>query len=95
MKLLMIFCNKFSFEPGIKTLDQFETVKSGKSYNNILAGFIQAEKEDEADPAGVEKKLIKELYIYRLNTKEPGIISTSNESFKAALGKYLNTFPFC
>ena len=61
MKLLMIFCNKFSFEPGIKTLDQFETVKSGKSYNNILAGFIQAEKEDEADPSGVEKKLIKNL----------------------------------
>ena len=61
MKLLMIYCSRFSFNPTIKVLDDAEENASKGSYENILTAFIQAEAEDEDDIKGVEKKLVKNL----------------------------------
>lgn len=61
MKLLMIYTEKFSYTPRKKTLDEFEDVTEGRDFENALLAFIHAESEDEADMAGVEKKLVKNL----------------------------------
>lgn len=61
MKLLMIYCSRFSYTPAVKVLDEVAEVSDPASYNEILVAFIQAEAEDEADIAGVEKKLSKNL----------------------------------
>ncbi len=57
----MIYADKFAYEPRTKTLEEFETIEHGESYDNILVGFIQAEEKDEENLAGIEKKLVKNL----------------------------------
>ncbi len=61
MKLLMIYCSKFAFNPTIQTLDAFAEVKEGRELNDILVAFIHAEARDEENAKGVETKLIKNL----------------------------------
>jgi len=61
MKLLMIYCSKFSYNPTIHTLDEFPEVKKGKEFNNTLVAFIHAEEHDEENAKGVETKLLKNL----------------------------------
>ncbi len=58
----MIYATKFKFTPTIKTLDEFEEHKEGKTFENTVIGFIQAEAEDEEkEILKVEKNLTKNL----------------------------------
>lgn len=61
MKLLMIYCSKFSYNPTIHTLDEFPEVKEGEEFNDVLVAFIHAEAHDEENAKGVETKLLKNL----------------------------------
>ena len=61
MKLLMIYCSKFSYNPTIHTLDEFPEVEKGEEYNDVLVAYIHAELQDEENAKGVETKLIKNL----------------------------------
>jgi hypothetical protein len=61
MKLLLIYCTKFSYNPTIHTLDEFPEVQEGKVFNDVLVAFIHAEEHDEENPKGVETKLLKNL----------------------------------
>lgn len=61
MKLLMIYCTKFSYQPQIKTLDEFPVYTEGKVFEESLVAFIHAEPHDEPEPKGVETKLVKNL----------------------------------
>lgn len=61
MKLLMIFCEHFGYEPESRNLEDFPEVNDGNAYNDVLVAFIHAESQDEYDAKGVETKLIKNL----------------------------------
>lgn len=61
MKLLMVYCDKFGYEPDNKNLEDFPDVKEGTVFESILVAFIHAESQDEYDAKGVETKLIKNL----------------------------------
>ncbi len=61
MKLLMIYMNKFSYNPTIKTVESMPDFTEEKEYENIQAAFIQVEKEDEENETAVKKKLLKNL----------------------------------
>lgn len=61
MKLLMIYCERFGYEPKEKNLNDFPDQDEGKVYENVLVAFIHAESQDEYDAKGVETKLIKNL----------------------------------
>ena len=61
MKLLMIYMNKFSFKPTIKTIESVQDFSEEKEFKNIQAAFIQVEKEDEENETAVKKKLLKNL----------------------------------
>jgi len=61
MKLLMIYCSKFRYQPTIKTLEMFEEVNEGAVFENALVAFIHAEESDEADLKSVENKMLKNI----------------------------------
>jgi len=61
MKLLMIYMNKFSYNPTIKTVESMPDFTEEKEYENIQAAFIQVEKDDEENEITVKKKLLKNL----------------------------------
>ncbi|MEA1980680.1 MAG: threonyl-tRNA synthetase editing domain-containing protein [candidate division Zixibacteria bacterium] len=61
MKLLMIYMNKFSFCPTIKTIESMPDFSEEKKYENIQAAFIQVEKKDEENETLVKRKLLKNL----------------------------------
>jgi hypothetical protein len=61
MKMVMIYADTFEYVPREKTLEEFETIEHGETFNQILVGFIQVEETDEEDINGVEKKLVKNL----------------------------------
>ncbi len=61
MKLLMIFADKFEYNPTIKTIETAATITEGKSYEKCLTAFIHAEAEDEEDLNKVEKKMVKNI----------------------------------
>ncbi len=62
MKLLMIFAEKFSYTPTIKTIEDAEEHTEGKTFENALVGFIQVEEHDtEKEILKVEKNLVKNL----------------------------------
>lgn len=61
MKMLMIYCDVFGYEPTVKVLDDFPDIAEGKEYKKVLVGFIQAESQDEYDLKGVENKMLKNL----------------------------------
>ncbi len=61
MKLLMIYMNKFSFCPTIKTIESMPDFSEEKKYENIQVAFIQVEKKDEENETAVKKKLLKNL----------------------------------
>ncbi len=61
MKLLMIYCNEFSYTPKIKTLEGYENHSESKSFNDVLVGFIQVEEKDAENPKSAEDKLLKNL----------------------------------
>ena len=61
MKLLMIYCDSFSFNPTIKTLESFDDVTEKETFQNTLVAFIHAEEKDEEDMKSVETKMVKNL----------------------------------
>jgi len=62
MKLLMIFAEKFSYTPTIKTIEDAEDHNEGRTFENALIGFIQVEEHDtEKEILKVEKNLVKNL----------------------------------
>ncbi len=61
MKLLMIYCTKFGYNPTKRTLDEFPEVKQGEEFENVLVAFIHAEAHDEENAKGVETKLLKNI----------------------------------
>ncbi len=61
MKLLMIYCERFAFNPVNKTLEDFPEVNDGGEFEDALVAFIQTEAEDEENPKSVETKLVKNL----------------------------------
>ena len=61
MKLLMIYCSKFSYNPTIHTLDEFPEVTQGEEFGGVLVAFIHAEEHDEENAKGVETKLLKNI----------------------------------
>ncbi len=61
MKLLMIYCDSFSFKPTIKTLENFDDVLEKETFKSTLVAFIHAEEKDEEDIKSVETKMVKNL----------------------------------
>jgi len=61
MKLLMIFCKRFSYNPKSKTLNDFPEITENGSFENTLVAFIQAEAEDEENMKPTETKMVKNL----------------------------------
>ena len=61
MKLLMIYCDTFSYQPQIKTLDSFPDFTQKVSLENVLVAFIQMEEKDVAISSKIETKLLKNL----------------------------------
>ncbi len=61
MKLLMIYCNEFSYKTTVKTLDFVEEREEEKKFNDIEIGFIQIEEKDKENEAETVRKLIKNL----------------------------------
>ncbi len=61
MKLLMIYTNRFSYNPKIKTVESMPDATDGKEYNNVQTAFIQVEEEDIDKENDIIKKLLKNL----------------------------------
>ena len=61
MKLLMIYTDRFAYRTSKKTLEVVEDFEEEKQIEDVLVGFIQAEKEDEDKIDKIETKLIKNL----------------------------------
>jgi len=62
MKVLIIYCKSFSYNPRTKTLPGIENVKDGKTFTDCILACIQVEAEDEAkEVTGREKKLVNHL----------------------------------
>ncbi len=61
MKLLMIYCTRFAYEPVSKTLDDFPEINEGEIFENALVAFIQTEADDMENGKAVETKLVKNL----------------------------------
>jgi len=62
MKVLVIYCNLFSYHPASKTLVDIEDVLVGKTHSDCIVAFIQVEAEDEEkEISGREKKLVNHL----------------------------------
>jgi len=61
MKLLMIYCDTFSYTPKVKTLPDFPDFENTMEYKDVLVGFIQMEQADEEKMKYVETKLVKSL----------------------------------
>lgn len=61
MKLLMIYCNAFAYNPTVKTLETFPEVTEPGHFEKALTGFIHAEASDMEDEKGVLTKLLKNL----------------------------------
>jgi len=57
----MIYCDYFSYEPRLKTLDQFPDYEKRVERENVLVAYIQMEIEDETNLKYTETKLVKNL----------------------------------
>ena len=60
MKLLMIYCNSFGYQPAVKNLEEVEECNNGKTFHKVQVVFIQVEEADELEgrQKSVEKKLL-------------------------------------
>lgn len=61
MKLLMIYTDRFAYNPAVKTLDEEPECSTPGEIRDTVVGLIHAEAEDEDNATGVEKKLVKNL----------------------------------
>jgi hypothetical protein len=68
MKLLMIYCKKFSYVPTVKTWEYAADSLIPATYEEVQAAFIQVEAEDPHRDRSVEKSLVNNLkWICRKN----------------------------
>jgi hypothetical protein len=61
MKLLMLYTDRFAYNPASKTLDEEPDCTEPGEITATVVGLIHAEAVDEEDAARVEKKLVKNL----------------------------------
>ncbi len=61
MKLLMIYCTTFGYNPTIKTLDMADVNEVPEFFENVQVAFVQAEEEDEKKEVEIAKKFLKNL----------------------------------
>ena len=61
MKVLMIYCKHFGYQPTIKTLDMADENAKAGTFQNIQVAFIQVEEEDMEKEGEVAKKLLKNI----------------------------------
>jgi hypothetical protein len=61
MKVLMIYCKTFAYNPAIKTLEMASKNEQPASFKDVQTAFIQVEAEDIEKEAQVSKKLLKNL----------------------------------
>jgi len=61
MKLLMIYCDTFSYKPQVKTLPDFPDFTEEVVKENVLVAFTQMEEKDLDEPKKAETKLVKNL----------------------------------
>lgn len=62
MKVLVIYVDKFAYQPTVKTLETAEDITEGATFSNSILAFIQIEEADElSDAASREKKLVNHL----------------------------------
>ncbi len=61
MKLLMLYTDRFAYNPAIKTVDVEPDCQEPGEITATVVGLIHAEGFDEDNAAGVEKKLVKNL----------------------------------
>ena len=61
MKLLMLYTDRFAYNPASKTLDDEPDCHEPGEITATVVGLIHAEAVDEENAAGVEKKLVKNL----------------------------------
>ena len=94
MRILFIYCDLFEYRPARKTLDDFETVETGKTFRDIQTAFIHVEEEDEENEASVIKKLVKNIkWICGKNGKKEVVLHSfahlSNSKAEPAFTKSL------
>jgi hypothetical protein len=60
MKLLMIYCSHFSYQPSEKSWEEAQEVTEGAQWNEVQLAMIQVEEEDEAEgrSKAVERNLL-------------------------------------
>ncbi|HQP04111.1 MAG: hypothetical protein KBB11_04735 [Bacteroidales bacterium] len=61
MKLLLIYCRRFSYDPAVKTLAEVADETEGKEFINAQVAFIQVEESDEINSHSVVEKLVKNI----------------------------------
>lgn len=61
MKILLIYADRFGYRTTLKTIDSEPDRDETQTIEGALIGFIHLEQSDEADPAGIETKLVKNL----------------------------------
>jgi hypothetical protein len=61
MKLLMFLAKRFTFTPFEKTLPDASDAGGEGGVTDAVAVFVHAEPHDEADPSGLETKLVKNI----------------------------------
>ncbi len=58
MRVLFWYCNQFSWNPAIKTLEQVPDAEPD-SYNNTIVAFVHVEPKDLDSGSSSETKLVK------------------------------------
>jgi hypothetical protein len=61
MKLLMFLAKNFAFRPFEKILPEANDAAGGAALAEVLVAFVHCEPQDEAAPAGLETKFVKNL----------------------------------
>jgi hypothetical protein len=58
MRILFWYCEKFAWNPAIKTLDEYPDAGPGEQHNGVVA-FIHVEPQDMQAGSTAETKLVK------------------------------------
>ena len=60
MKLLLIYCTRFAYQPNVQSLEMADAPEAA-AHENVQTAFIQAEAEDEEREKDVAKKVLKNI----------------------------------
>ncbi|MEN8125438.1 MAG: threonyl-tRNA synthetase editing domain-containing protein [Bacteroidota bacterium] len=61
MKVLLIYCKTFAYNPTSKTLDMAEINEASASFDDVQTAFVQVEENDIERETEVSKKLLKNI----------------------------------